>query len=79
MVRFYKLDETEFSEFVDDLTEVGQPLYCYQFQDGAETYILFSNNEIDEDDLENVFSDKIRDYEIEEGLEDEEDYYDDES
>jgi hypothetical protein len=76
-VKFYKMEDVDFSDFIDDTTELGQPVHVYQYQDSSDTYVIVSTNEIDEDDLENVFTDKITQYEIDEGIDDDEYEFDD--
>ena len=65
-MKLYKLDDIELDELVTDLADRPQPLYFYEYEDNNNTWLLVSEREINEDDIESVFTSRIDDYQEEE-------------
>lgn len=72
MLKIYNDGDTTLGEFAEEM-ESRNPIYIYTEGD----YILVSDVEIDEDDVENVMRKAIEDWEEENGVEQDFDYDDD--
>lgn len=72
--KIYNLDDVNILDTIETITEGPQPVYLYYYS-GDSDYLLVSEKEIDEDDLETVANDLIKDLEEI----DDKDLYDDET
>lgn len=62
-MKFYKIENSDMIDIFDELT--GGPYYIYPWNDGENSYVLFSETEIDDDDLDALLEEKIEAYEEE--------------
>jgi hypothetical protein len=64
MQKLYYLEDTDLAELVTELASREQPIYFYDFEDDdGDTWLLATNKELDEDDIENKFKELIDDFE----------------
>ena len=72
MVNIHDLDDIDIVDTLEGITERPQPVYLYYYEADSD-YLLVSDKEIDEDDIEKIARELIAE------LDKEPDFYDDET
>ena len=62
MTKLYNEEDFDLSDFVSEIIDLRQPIFVYAYSDELNNFILVSEVEIDDEDLESVFELQIKEY-----------------